>query len=292
MKIKCFLIAFVLFTASCKKDTIVEPETEGNQYEIVNINTVSKVDVGLRKSEIQNANFSLLGYGFDAKENTIYINNGLRGAVINMETIPSGRYDILKAATVRSFSSNQLSKAEVLSLFKLNNTYAVKSSYLGYDFQKILPSNNISFTKQMVIDRIIRLYGSRLNSENYNQDFNNAILNLSPEEIVKKFGTHIISDFYQGFFYMLVSYVDKETRTDKTITRNRQHLIFAAGSDVSKIVVTGDTISLTDYSKSYTPDNSQFVGFSDGSQQTPLYELLEKGEKRDALKNYIEAYLK
>lgn len=292
MNIKHALIALAIFTLSCNKDNSITPVVEEVEKTIVNTRTVSKVDVGIKDKGLQNAKFSLLGYGYDAKEKTIYIINGLRNKVINMETVPAGRYNIIKANRAEGLVSEDLTKTEVLSLLNLSSTNPTNSSYLGYDFQKALPDNNISFARNIVIDRSFRLQGVGLKPENYNTDFNTAIATLTPEEIVKQFGTHLVSDFHQGFFYVLLKFVEKETETNHSITRHWQNLIFAAGADVSKIATTESGIDFGNYAGSYTIDNAQFVGFTDQNKQTPLYELLQNEDKKEALKSYIEAYLK
>ncbi|MEJ5053146.1 hypothetical protein [Sphingobacterium sp. MYb382] len=293
MKIKYSLIALVLFIASCKKDNVVDLDTEGEQRPIVNTRTILMADVGLKNSTLQQEKHSLLGYGFDAKEKTIYVINGLRNIVINMETLSDREYGVVTSSSGEGFHSNNLTKKEVLSLLKLTSTESTNPSYQGYDFKKMLPDSNITFVNEIVVDRNFRLYRDlKLTSKNYNEDFKNAVVKLSPEELVKQFGTHIISDFYQGFFYVGISFMDNETYSDDAITRNRQNLIFAAGSDISSITTTNDVINFGGYGKNYRRENSQFVGFGNLERQVPLYELLEQGEKRDALKKYIEAYLK
>jgi len=299
IKLKYAFITLALFMASCSKDKIedlppekTEETKENNNETIVNNYVISKTDVGLKNKNIQPTSFYLLGYGYDAKENTIHVINDLRQKVVNMESLSIERYDIFNTRRNEYHFASGLTKEKALSMLRLTNTKTTNSTYNNFDFQKNLPENNISITRQIAKVKTLRLYKSGLKAVNYTADFNTAILNLTPKEIVEKFGTHIISDFYQGFFYTFINFIDTENKTNNTITRNWKGLIYAAGSDISKIVINDDVLDLGEFLKNYAEENSQFVGFSDLNEQIPLYELVAKGEKREALKQYIEEYLK
>lgn len=97
----------------CSKESLPLPDIEKEENKIINTNTFTAIDVSLKNNIAVNSNLSFLGYAYDDKENTIFIINGLRKPVIDMNTIPEGEYDTLSLRSSNGFGGANLDKKEV-----------------------------------------------------------------------------------------------------------------------------------------------------------------------------------
>jgi len=285
------LISAITLLSSCSKNT-VQPLIE-EKVEIVNTNNYTKFNVGSNNDKIKIDKFSLLGYGYDAKEESIFILNQLKKQVINMNTLSEDKYSIIS----NSFSyfdviRDNLTKEKALLKLNLTKSSPTNSTYANFDFLKNLPDNNIYISTTITTTKLFRISPYFLTTEDYTDDFNSAIENLTPKEIVEKYGTHVLRNFNTGYLYTIVRYKNEENKTDNVLTQKWENLIFAAGGDISKIITNEKKIDFQEFANSNTLENSQIVYFHQSDKNTPLYELVAKGEKREALKQYIEEYLK
>lgn len=293
MNLKYFLIGLILLSTGCSKDEeIPEIKNETKQEIIKDESTYEIIDLNIKKELLFNSKTSLFGYGFDAKINKIALNEGIRNEVIDYNSLTDNQYNFERTRQGSGHYRESSTKQEILNLLHINNDNSIgKVEYL-FDFEKELPEKNISFFTYNYKLNSFELYSDRLKTKNYSENFLNDLNLLTAAEMVKKYGTHIISHFSTGYNVTTISFVNKETIDENIRTKHWKRLVFAAGADVSKISTKANEIYFDEFTKSYDESKTMFIKLNTEETQLPIYELLEESEKKEALKSYIKEYLK
>lgn len=279
---------FIFLLLSCSdNEVIVDPPdpTIKNNY------SISKSSFTLDKTT-NDQKYFLVGYGYDAKENIIYIHKGIRGRVLDVSKIPSDKLEINKLTKETVVSKQNTTLTELLSLLKISSHFSSKAYSSIIDLSEKLPSKEINYEAKQYAETAFKINSTyKITKDVYDEAFTYALANSSAQEIINKFGTHLIVDCTKGYSQQTISFIESQTNNDLLITKNWKTYIFSAGNDPSKITINDGVINWSEWQKSYTTANAEFVNFN-SSQPIAIYEIMEDGEKKNQVKQYIENYLK
>ncbi|MXV52615.1 hypothetical protein GS399_16700 [Pedobacter sp. HMF7647] len=317
---------------SCKKsDLVVEPNTD-------NLEDGSLYTVSALKSSQSFAgadeDYNVLGYGYDLA--MPYADSAsIRASVVDIRKLKSewsnavdlslasfGGPKVITAANAESYASDYSSRIKLTEgqkFFKssLSSFYpeadAFSSKYIYGAFDAVVQLKQVKFAMLQGIQSYLK------------PSFLNDAVSLSPEGLVKKYGTHILNNISLGMKFSAVYQAQTKTadrvsaskkglsigvrrffnspiwQTDYTELQSadgnyNQKLRYKAyGADLSLIrkvynAATADSVvKLDEWLQSGNKKNAALIDIVD---LVPLYELLPEGAKRDALKGYITNYLK
>lgn len=284
------LLAGVLYMSSCSdKNT---PDRDIIQEE-KNIYRIDKQSFSLDKQTKEEPYF-LIGYGFDASKSFLSINTGIKGKVLDLTQIDNieARTSIDRGARTTGQNTNNISKTDVLEEMYLFPNYSthVNTTTILAD----LPGQGLHYNYVKSISRAYKLHNSSPSDANaFTEGFAYHIESSTPQKIVELFGTHMIIGCSKGYWFKYIGYIERETETSQLITKEWKSILYCSGGDTDKITLDqSGTVDMQSWQASYDEqENGEFVDFYP-SYPIPLYELLPPGDKRIALENYIEEYLK
>ncbi|WP_286858017.1 MULTISPECIES: hypothetical protein [Sphingobacterium] len=297
MNLKHLLLTTVIITTtfSCKKSDPDPAIKNEEDLEIVNSTTFEKIEMKVSQ-EIKAEPYFMVGYGYDAKENLLFVNKGLRGKILDTEklkqsssifrtTSTSGGGGVLEDITKEQllkklelkfdFDGEQLATTETDALTNIPSDQKIQlTNYYTVGFQY----NTHEFAAE--------------NPKFQNQEFINFVKNNTPEQILKKYGTHLILSCSKGASVNFAKYLDKKTILEDKVIKNWKIIAFVSGADfrLFDFHPIKNTIDITAWLTSLTEENGEFVDF-DRYRPIPIYELISDKSKKLELKNYIDNYL-
>jgi len=325
-----FLTLFFIMTAltwSCKKTETGFSDNKRNldlDFEITQANPSSEEIAA-------HVNYNYLGYGYDVTRRFEHP-SAIRNAVIDVDALgASEAIDISQISAniffpilgenAESFSgrlSNWFSATYSLHQFKgaitdiFNQENALTDRYIYGHFTHAITTEEIKF-KFPNMDMGDHLYS----------DFELDLDRLSVEELIEKYGTHIMMGVALGgkFTVDLQAEYNGENRDnaigntlalateglfeefsgvlipyDKSNLQgvsNAKVVYEIRGGDVSRVNVKSDTeIQLSEWFDSINTSNSDFISVANSSKIIPLYDVINDPAKKEAIQNYILSYLK
>ncbi|QJD95202.1 hypothetical protein HH214_04570 [Mucilaginibacter robiniae] len=278
--------------------------------------------------------YNLLGYGYDvtgkyadtsavrhqALNVDAYITNNPDRFIINLAS--SSYAEAFHTENAENFAqqtSYWLTATKGLKLFKGSITIpfpdsdALSRKYVYGSFSQVIQRKRLRYMENYDL------------LKNYlTLDFSRDLSTLSAASLIKKYGTHVLSDvilgakfnvYYQavstasdrkisetaGFTYALQKVFGLFSGSIDAVTDERLKTISspkvvyeALGADVTKIKVNklddNTNVSIVDWHSSTTIDNSVFIDIGENGL-VPLYELISDPTKKLEVKNYITSYL-
>ncbi|WP_295767725.1 MAC/perforin domain-containing protein [uncultured Mucilaginibacter sp.] len=323
--------AMALFTA-CKKTNVSNAEN-ANPENIKDVKfSLSKLAFSPVKQG--NGDYNYVGYGYDITGKYADVNSVMEPVFnvpafaaaypqrIDVGRSTSGGFRTLYAENADDFltqMTQRFDKGQTSRLFvkTLTNVYpgddvlANKYIYAQYDYTVI--SKTI---KAYLIDETAKRYLSA--------EFRNDVKGLAAKNLVKKYGTHVLSQlslgakfnvFYQaktsdsrklhsamvGFTYALNNvfstlsgYLDDLKAADVNAISEPNLIYEAIGGDAAAIVnketAKGTVVWFHDWVKTCTNDKAVFVEILPKGL-IPLYDLIDDEAKKTEVKNYITSYI-
>lgn len=338
---KVLILLFVLCVgSSCKKSDIPQKtEQEEVLDSIEKVNVIIPENLNIPTEPQGDPTYNVIGYGYDA---TGILNDAssIRGQVVNIAAYVEGekKHDSLIPSRTTSFwyDSFDANNAEVLikKLSAKSDAIKGKSLYAG-TISESFPKTNASSEKYVygyyslylqyksfrffINDDLVAKFRKYLSPS-----FESDVQTLSPELMIKKYGTHLLVEIALGAKLDILYQAEPsgEDRSDLqksgydaavrttfgfwTPTSSFSKIDSAklrkikspalsfrvAGGDPSKIHVIKSTqglrINTTDWLKSAETQNHVFIKTM---STIPLYSLIENENRRSELQAYIATYL-
>ena len=281
----------------------------------------------------------LLGYGYNVTGD--YADANSAGfAVINIKKLKldvdeQDRYDFAfpySQASEERYGTNAVemtqkitNKVDIALTFPtfggtLNSTNTTENKF---DSSYIYASNDLVIKKK----RLLVNWADYLRANFLTNAFKQDVIDKSPEQIVKDYGTHVITDFYTGgrfdvlceaqtsntnrttasevllkANYLSVFNISTTTNVDATLdNKNSQRTMYyktrgggesfqMSGEINLDIKNAATTLNFTAWKNSVTPANSVMVDFSRNGLK-PIYNFVIDPVKKAALKAYVDAYI-
>ena len=297
MNLKHLFLTTTIITLlfSCKKSDHELKIKNEEDLELVNSSTFDKIEMKVSQ-EIKAEPYFLVGYGYYAKENLLFVNKGLRAKILDTEKLKQSSYifrttgstgggtfieDISKERLLRNlrlkfdFDGEQLTTTESDALARIPSDQTVQlTNYYSERFQ------------------YSAIFSAAEESKFQNQNFIDFVQNNSPELIIKKYGTHVILSCSKGASVNLIKYLDKKTVLEDKVIKDWKILAFVSGADLRLFDMhpIKNNIDVSGWLNTLTEENGDFVSF-DRYTPLPIYDLISNKDKKIELKNYIDAYL-
>ncbi len=290
-----FLTACITFTLfSCKKSDSELAIKNEEDLQIVEYSTFEKIEMKVNQ-EIKAEPYFMVGYGYDAKENLLFVSKGLRAKILDTEKLKQSSYIFRTTSTSGGGRiSEDIAKEELLRSLKLN--FDVDNEPLATTETNLLtniPEENIQLTNYYTVGfQYTTVHIAAEDQTFHNQEFKNFVAMNSPADIVKKYGTHLILSCSKGASVNLVKYVEKKTVLEDKLVKDWKILAFVSGADLKLFDFhpVKNTIDVNTWLDSLTEENGDFIAF-DRYAPIPIYNIISDKNKSQELKNYIESYL-
>lgn len=332
MNIKKALLVLALLSTTlvaCKKKNEDIPKKE----------TVLSKDIGIAVSRALpgpvtregDVNYNFLGYGYDITDK--YADAAaVRGSAIN---IPLLAIDYLSRINVSRSTSSYWSNwsgenAADLSSKLSNNLNVTKGlKVFGKTISKAFPNFNVfdekyfyGYYSDICVLKRLRMTGDVEMIKYLNDSFVQDVDVLGAEELVRKYGTHILKDINLGarlnVVYQAETADDNRKKISATGLRYAMQKVFGLstgeldpidlaalnanssakihyeiiGGDASKIQKTAaGNVNITNWWRSINLDNAKFIDVAENGL-IPLDELIKDVQKKKAVKDYIVKYTK
>lgn len=330
---KTLLAAMVFFGLfACKKS---------NEISEVKVDPVPNMQVALSALPIVNHNspegdpkYNFLGYGYDVNDKFVS-SQSVRAQVINVaEYVDDNPEGVaVSNGTSMSFWGLDASNATELSALLSNKHAATKGTK---SFQKTITSafsepDALSdkyiygYYQSYFIRRAMRFRAIEA-TNHLTEVFKRDLNLLNSEQLVKKFGTHILQRIHigtnlnviyqaeldgeanrnnsvkQGFRYAMrktfgfstISF-DKEDALAINSNKSAKLKYEVIGGDPSKIKVLDfkdkSMVDFNNWQQSVDESNYRFVGFNDETGLIPLYDVIEDANKKALVKAYVESIM-
>lgn len=285
-------IAITLF--SCKKSDPEPTIKNEGDLEVVNSTTFEKIEMKVSQ-EIKTEPYFMVGYGYDAKENLLFVNKGLRGKILDTEKMVQSR-EIYR----KSGSSGGGEVLEDISKDRLIRNLELQFGFfpekLGTTETEIIA--NIPESGQDI--KLSHYYAENFFYGTFNfknpafqqEEFINFVKSNSAIDIVKKYGTHLIISCSKGASVKLIKYLNKKTVLEDKVLKDWKISAFVLGGDlrVFEFHPVKNTIDVSAWLSTLTEENGDFISFG-RETPVPLYELISDKDKKLELENYINTYL-
>jgi hypothetical protein len=327
-----FLTALWLF-ASCKKSNAPDPEITAPEA-VKEMNFIVTGPKAVSSAPVQQGSgkFSFIGYGYNIT-GKYADTSSVKMPAINIDAYAAAypnRVDIGRTTSAGAEStyakdaedysykiSSQLKESEGMRLFK----HTITNAFPGQD---ALSDKYIyaQYTYAITWKTIKTNWGDAGVKDYLTAEFRNDVQSLTPENLVKKYGTHILSGvtlgenfnvYYQakstgsdklhssivGFTYALKQvfgvmsgFLDPLKPTEINAVSEPKLVYEAIGGDPSKVnktVANGKTlIRFNEWISTCTEDKALFT---DIVSMSPLYMLIDDPAKKAEVKNYITSYI-
>lgn len=324
------MLALVATLTSCKKNQNPVPENKLSPDIEFSVNGATRDAQPLYPSS---ETFNFLGFGYDVTDKF----NDQTSVRANVVDIPayasSGPYRInLDRSTESSWATFQAKNADDLSI-KFSSSFDVTKGLklFGNTIDKIFPESVTNdkkyvygyYSYYMIQKRYRFFYDQGINSF-LTATFKNDISLLSAQELVSKYGTHVLTNisvgskfdvFYQavapqndrrediimeGLRYTLkrtfglpTGYLDEPNLQDLNDNRSAQIYYRSTGGDITKLrtetVNNHIILNLNSWVASATEDKARFIGAAAKGLE-PLYSFIDDSAKKEAVKSYLDQY--
>jgi len=323
-KLNWLFVGLIVLLSNCSKDNL-ELTTDPNQD-----------DTDLILKSGGDGKYDILGYGYDATGRVAHSSSSkfqvidlaaLKNALPNCINEDLSKHTYFSCGTYEDASDYlykisgnakiginlELFSGELKSSFSYTRTALTKESYAEY--------NLLIKDKHLTINENTSVLSNYLTA-----NFNNDLKTRTPQEIISKYGTHVLMDIEIGAKLHILYKATVENSSKKetvaaglkskilkifnfdiggdydlTLTSNNKNetLFFeTTGGENSKgllgIVTAGQTptgLSINNWQSSCGPNNYAFINSAPGTM-IPIYELVNDPTKKQALKEAIEQYVK
>ncbi|MDM1294735.1 hypothetical protein HX021_10595 [Sphingobacterium sp. N143] len=265
-------IAIITTLFFCKKsdsEPIIKNEED---LEIVNSTTFEKIEMKVSE-EIKTEQFFVVGYGYDAKENLLFVNKGLRGKILDTKKMDQSR-EIYR----QSMSSGGGEVLEDISKDLLIRSLGLRLGFIPEKFGTTeteiianIPESglNIQLLHFYAENFFYRTYDFIAKNASFQQEeFINFVKTNSPIAIVKKYGTHLILSCSKGASVKLIKYLNKKIVLEDKVLKDWKVSAFVLGGDLRTFEFhpTKNTIDVSAWLKTLTEENADFIGFGTEAQ--------------------------
>ncbi|WP_313187642.1 hypothetical protein [Sphingobacterium siyangense] len=295
MNLKHLLLTttFICLLFSCKKSDSELTIKNEEDLELVDSSTFETIAMRV-SPEIKAEPYFMVGYGYDAKENLLFVDKGLRAKILDTDKLKQSSYIF---RTTSSIGGGRI-------IEKNDKQQLLKRLSLNFDMEQ-LGTTETDALANIPSDQDIQLTNHYTEGFQYstisfaaeepkfqNQDFINFVQNNSPELIVKKYGTHVILSCSKGASVNLIKYLDKKTVLKDKIIKDWKIIAFVSGADLRLFGFnpTKNIINVSAWLDSLTEENGDFIDFN-REQPMPIYKLIPDKDKKLELMNYIDTYL-
>jgi hypothetical protein len=333
---KIFILLFLLIVSlSCKKSD-VPPKVEPVLDPIEEVNLIVPENLNNPIEPQGDPIYNVIGYGYDVT-GKFDDASSIRGRVVDIAAYVEGEKPTNFAPWTNSsfgYDSYDAEHADVLAKklsFALEVTRG-KSLY-GGTMSESFPKTN-AFSEKYVYgyysqylqyksfkfwidDQLIAKFRAYLSPS-----FKSDLQNLSPEMIVKKYGTHLLAEIVMGAKLHILYQAETTAEERSDVQKNGYDAAMkttfdlwtsrmgeidstklrkvkspalsfrVAGGDPSKIKVINSTkgfrVDFSEWLKSAERQNHVFIGTK---STIPLFSLIENKEKRTEVQTYIATYL-
>ena len=329
-----FTLAIIATLASCKKNSNESlnaiPENKLSPDIAFSVNGATQdVQPFYPSSET----FNFLGFGYDVTDR-FNDQTSIRANVVDIPTYAaSASYRInLDRSTESSWTTYQAKNADDLSI-KFSSSFDVTKGLklFGNTIDQIFPESVATDKKYVygyysyyMIRKSYRFFYDQSVNNFLTASFKNDISLLNAQELVNKYGTHVLTNirvgskfdvFYQavapendrrgaivmeGLRYTLkrtfglpTGYLDEPNLRDLNDNSSAQIYYRSIGGDISKLktetINNRVILNLNNWVASTTEDKARFIGAADKGLE-PLYSFIDDGAKKEEVKSYLDQY--
>jgi hypothetical protein len=334
MKRTILALALMATLAACKKNSeeIPNPVPEEKLSPDIPF-TVKGAKQDVKPLYPASETFNFLGFGYDVTDKFNDLSS-VRANVVDISAYDADRkYNVVFIrGTQSSWRTTQAQSAFDLST-KLSNSYdATKGLKLfGNTINQVFPETDATNKKYVyghysyyIIWKIYKFYNDQSVNKFLTADFKRDITLLSAQELVKKYGTHVLTNIkigskfdvvYQaeapqsgrrdniimeGLRYTLkrtfglpTGYLDDPNLRDLNDNTSAQIYYSSTGGDISKLkpetINNRVVVNLNNWVASTTEDKTTFIGASDDGF-APLYNFIDDAVKKAEVKAYLDQY--
>ncbi|MDR0264344.1 MAG: hypothetical protein LBJ04_14100 [Sphingobacterium sp.] len=278
---------------SCKKsDSELKIKNE-EDLEVVDSSTFEVVAMTVNLG-IKAEPYFMVGYGYDAKENLLFVNKGLRTKILDTDKLRQSSYIFRTTSSMGGGGIIEKNdKQQLLRRLSLNFDMEELATTETDALANIPSDQNIQLTTHYTEGFQYSTISFAAEEPKFqNQEFINFVQNNSPELIVKKYGTHVILSCSKGASVNLIKYLDKKTVLEDKVIKDWKIVAFASGADLRLFGFhpIKNTINVGAWLDSLTEENGDFISFN-REKPMPIYKLIPDKDERLELKNYIDTYL-
>ncbi|MFZ4861238.1 RICIN domain-containing protein [Sphingobacterium sp. Mn56C] len=320
------LFSVVLFTLSCKKDVL-----ENRQDSVL----LNNNDIIVSPFSAGDGNFDVLGAGYDIT-GSFANSSSSRQQVIDMNKLALERNDDIGINThaqqyyshVYGYNSEEYSR-NLTSKMGLDITYNLFKGGFKNSFNEIGNlSNKYSYASTFLMIKLKRINfytsASELKQNYLTNSFKVDVENLTPQNLIRKYGTHVLCDATLGGKLELNYKTESNTRSVQTATTAglvlgvnsifgvnidrdvqrkdiesnfNQNLSYrTVGGDGSKGVIGSinldgslPTINVQNWQNSCTIENAALIDIGQNGL-IPIQDLILSPSKKSSVENYINQY--
>lgn len=325
-------LALVATLVSCKKNQDEDPFPEEKLS--ADIDLVVKGATQEVKPLYPSSNvYNFLGYGYDVTDQFVD-EVSVRASVLNVTAYAAT--DINKINMSRSTETswkNVIGKDAANLSERLSNMFEATRGFkvFGNTIQNAFPASDFTnsnyvyayYSYYMIRKRFEFYYESKLN-DFVTDDFRADISKLDAEQLVKKYGTHVLRDIRVGAkfdvvyqanaadgdkenismegqryalkktFGLMNGYLDPVNLKNLNANTSAKIYYSSTGGDINKLktetINNGIVLNISNWVSSTTEEKARFMGIaSDGL--VPLYNFINDNNKKAEIKQYIEQYL-
>jgi len=334
MKRTILALAFMATLAACKKnpEEIPNPVPEEKLSPDIAY-TVKGATQDTQPLYPPSATFNFLGFGYDVTDKFNDLAS-VRGNVVDISAYDADRlYNVLSIrGTQSSWRTIQAQSAVDLSTQFSNSYNATKSLKLfGNTINQVFPGTDATNKKYVyghysyyIILKLYKFYYDQGVNKFLTADFKKDITLLPAQELVSKYGTHVLTNIkigskfdviYQaeapqnerrgaivmeGFRYTLkrtfglpTGYLDEPILRNLNDNTSAQIYYSSTGGDISKLkpgtINNRVIVNLTNWVASTTEDKATFIGAAEDGL-APLYNFIDDAAKKAEVKAYLDHY--
>lgn len=332
-KISLALTLLVAF-ASCKKKT--------DESAILEVKLSADIELVVKGATQETTSiyppsgtYNFLGFGYDVTDK-FDDEASIRAVVVDIPRYASNNHVDLMRGTEGSWRTIQAENAIDLSE-KFSNSYGETKGLkvFGNTLDKSFPSLNYTDKKYVygyysyyMIWKRFRFYYEQKVNDFITNNFKQDVASLTAEELVKKYGTHVLKGIKMGSkfdviyqavapldgnreaisieglryalkktFGLTSGYLDDVNLQNLNANTSAQIHYCSIGGDISKLrpeIIKDKRIflSINNWIASTTENRARFIGtLNDDKGMEPIYSFVDDTEKKAQLKAYIEQYL-
>nr|WP_294877396.1 MAC/perforin domain-containing protein [uncultured Pedobacter sp.] len=323
-----FMAAFAML-ASCKKksEEIVIEEKLSPDIELVVKGATEETQPLYQPSETYN----FLGFGYDATDK---FNNqaSIRASVVDVEAyIASGsRINIIRSGEASWRTVEAENAADLSEIFSNSYEHTKGLRLFGNTIEKTFPGTVVTDRKYVYgyfylywISKRFKFYDEKPANNYLTSDFKRDITLLNAQELVHKYGTHVLKGIemgskldviYQaeakeenrgaiireGLRYAMIrtfgistGYMDDVNLRHLNANSSAQIYFSATGGDMSKLKIetinNRRVVNIANWLSTTTEDGAQFI-FAYRNGLEPLDSFVDDSVKKAEVKSYLEEY--
>ncbi len=334
MKRTILALALMVTLAACKKNSeeIPNPVPEEKLSPDIAF-TVKGATQDVKLLYPASETFNFLGFGYDVTDK-FNDQTSIRANVVDIPAYDvNGKYNVvLMRGTQSSWRTIQAENATDLST-KFSESYKATTGLklFGNTIDQVFPGTDATDKKYVyghysyyMIWKVYKFYYEQSVNNFLTADFKRDITLLSAQELVGKYGTHVLTNIkigskfdvvYQaeapqsgrrgniimeGLRYTLkrtfglpTGYLDEPNLRDLNDNTSAQIYYSSTGGDISKLktetINNRLILNLNNWVASTTEDKARFIGASDDGL-VPLYSFIDDAVKKAEVKAYLDQY--